>query len=246
MKVSAFLLTLCLGLAVTLSFFLHHYFGSFPVVIGLVALGEYFIRHKKLPAFDKGYALLFTAIIVASLFSGLWALVPEDAIWQAGKLSLVFTAGLSLIATAQHYTDNQKIRVLNIMIFALITAGILFLIEAYFGHPIYRLVKGIPNVNDVPVYVLNWTAIISLCLMWPVIQYTHRSAKPVLTWTLFILTLAIVFSSDNQSSLLGILAGLTVFIASRVTHKVPQILLIGLSAGLAAVSYTHLTLPTKA
>ena len=193
-------------------------------VVGLLYSIFYLVKYKSLPFKNLDLRvitilMIFFAFAACSYF---WSVNPENSIEKVIKTVLAITTSVFIIAIILEKQSVEPFYVTKYMPISVIIASIILLIETYFGYPIYHTVRNIPYDEIVAPARINSSVVAVSVLIWPAIYIAWQNKKLPIIASIAILATIMVFSSDTQTAMLGLILSSIAFL---IATKLPKLLL---------------------
>lgn len=199
---------------------------TFGVLVALRKSLEFNIKNYKLE-------ISFVLWILASY---LWSLNPPNSFLSGIKFSTEFFIGLVLIKNIAKI-DISITKIEKVIIAALFCAIVAFFAEYLTGGKMSLMFRELTQKKESHIFFLHnldrGVALLAL-LSWVVIGIFLQQKKWLLASLIYFVTLTVLILSDNLAGLVGHIAAIMVFFATRFTiFRNPKILCCLLLAGSA-------------
>ncbi|MCE7998724.1 MAG: O-antigen ligase family protein [Rhodobiaceae bacterium] len=199
-------------LAPTITFVSLRALGSIVPAACVVLIALFFLQHRRLPVPSIGLVGIWFAFL-ALVASAAVVAVDSDYAWgRVGKLAMFSFSALMIWTCAQ---QGKLLRPLKTVLVGAMGFAIMFgLMEGLTDGWFFLLTHELTSAEAK--LAANRPLVVLALMIWPVMLIlVSRAGGPVMA--LFLLaTLVASFTTDSQSSQLGLLAGSLVFVAARV------------------------------
>lgn len=156
----------------------------------------------------------------------MWALLAtglngfaHKAVSSFLKTAIVLIAGGIFLRGAMLVTAEQARRFLNTYIWMFLFCVALYSIENVTGHPLFRLLRGLPFDVRVETSETNRSAVALVLMIWPLMAWLLYRKKTITAIGLYAGTLlCVTVTGESQSALMGLVAGGLIYGLAALTR----------------------------
>ena len=232
MKLLVTIFLTVIGICLPISLTSHNLLSLIPLIIGLYGFIDHLIRLKSFPKSDSHLAIFFSVLTISCFASLLWTIDVDESYTRSVKLAGLFISGLLFLSVAKYLADNNNLSILKYSSYILIFTCVLFFIERFSGLPLNHFAQNIPSSEWIPPFATNWTAVVCVVIIWPILLYTTKHESMLFNFILLTLVVCVAVFSWSQSSLLSIATSLIVFASVRYIPYATVAVFICLAVGL--------------
>ncbi len=204
--------------------------GTVPLLLVTATLAGLILwragRRPPLP--DLRVTAVLALLVIWCAIASLWSFNTPSALTLAGRIAVLFAAGLFLFALAGTLDDRARVRIGRWLTYGLALALLLMVIEAAFDFPVLGLFKTTDIEKD-PIFWLNRGATAMAMLVWPTSGYLWRNGLRRTTLGVPLLVAVILIFLSSVAAIASLALGGVILCLTLASRKVGRPLLIVLT-----------------
>jgi len=195
------------------------YATLFPITAWL-AFAFKFIQDRKFAPFPKRNLLLLISLHVWGAVTAFWSIYVERTIILSISLIALSASGILLWKTVQSYSKTQRLLILNWMTIGFSIGIVLLGFEAFSDGLVLKWIK---SESDPLMYKFNKATSIFSILIWPIIMGNFRQNRKLLSLTLLLVSILVIFSLQSDTSKIAFIIGAVGFGLSYRFRSIPAL-----------------------
>lgn len=214
--------------------------GIVPLLLAAAALLAAAVWRAKgktsWPLPDLGLTAALGGLTVFCALASIWGFDPPDSLLLAGRIAILFAAGLFLHAALRHLDQGARTQAGNWFLAGLGLALALLYLEPALGYPVLGLLRGPETLARYGPNLLSRGAIMAAILCWPACALLWRRTGALAALCLPAAVLAALAFLSSQSAGFGLLAGAAALAAAASHRRAGRIVLIAATLGAMLIS----------
>ncbi len=236
----------CWGLIFRAFFFLAPVFGVLappgivPLLLAaaaLLAAAVWRARGKtSWPLPDRRLSATLGGLTVYCALASIWGFDPPGAFLLAGRIAVLFAAGLFLHAALRRLDQRARTQAGNWFLAGLGLALALLYLEPALGFPVLGLLRAPETLDRYGLNLLSRGAVMAAILCWPACALLWRRTGALTALCLPAAVLAALAFLSSQSAGFGLLAGAATLALAASHRRAGRIVLIAATLGAMLIS----------